>query len=220
MLGYGVPQQGTAAFVLVWAALGVVVGATMLVAAARSLRLTSLSRTQAAVSVLVTAVAFALLAVRFGPSTALGPGTALAVVGPPLALVDIAERRLPSPLTLAGFVLGSGALILMATVSRDPGVLVLAALMAVAVGGCYLALAILSAGGLGAGDVKVAALTGLLLSPAGWWGVLVASAITWLSAAIAALALRAVRRGRLDETVPLGPFLVAGAMIGTLCITS
>ena len=206
------------AFILAWAVLGVVVGAAMLVPTAIALRPASSGGARAAVSMVVTAGAFALVAARFGPSAAIGPGTVLAVVGPPLALVDLAQRRLPSSLTIAGFVLGGGALTVMAAASRDLQILARAVVISVVLGACYLALAMLASGGLGAGDVKVAALIGLLLAPVGWRAVLVASTVTWVSAAVAALILRAVQHDRADETVPLGPFLVAGAMVGALDI--
>jgi leader peptidase (prepilin peptidase)/N-methyltransferase len=231
MPGSNAPPSTMAGFVLLWAVLGAAVGVVMLVPAARTMRRETLSTIAAAVSVLATAAAFGLVALRFGPTAAIGPGTVVAMVGPPLAVVDLAERRLPWSLTLAGLLLGGCAVIVVATVSHDLAFLASAALMSITVGACYLALALVSTDGLGAGDVKLAALVGLLLSATGWWSVLLASAVTWLLALLAAVVLRVRQRGAAvvlrvrqrgaaDGTVPLGPFLVAGTLVGALDLTS
>lgn len=210
------PPTFPGAFVVAWTLLGAVVGLLMLGPARRELRQATLAPTVATVSVITSAVAFALLALRFGPSVEIGPGSALAVVGPPLVVVDALERRLPFSLTVMGFVLAFGAAGVAVVTSEDLWPIGAAVTSGAVVGSAYLLLALLAAGGLGAGDVKFAALAGTVLGTTGWSGVLLASLITWLSAAVAALVVRTQRTGPSAVAVPLGPFLFLGTMVSVL----
>ncbi|MBU0711303.1 prepilin peptidase [bacterium] len=66
---------------------------------------------------------------------------------------------------------------------------------------------------MGFGDVKYAALIGLLL---GWKIGLVASAIAFLSAAILFLMLLPFRKIAIGQRIPFGPFLSFGALLGLI----
>src|SRR4051794_5926415 len=116
----------------------------------------------------VFAVVVALLVLRYGLQLGLVPFLALAALGVPLALVDIAEHRLPNRLVLAAGVVVGALLLVVAVVGGDP-----ARLLGVLLGGAglfvlYLVLAVVSRGQVGMGDVKLAAVIGGALGFLGW----------------------------------------------------
>lgn len=165
---------------------------------------------------LVTAGLFGCLAWRVGPTFDLLPYSVLGAVGVALGVIDVLERRLPSGLVYPGIV-GVGALLAASAVlhSRCPDLLRALAAMAV-LAAFYLVLALASDGGLGAGDVKLGGLLGLALGWTSWSALLVGVFLGWSLAAVARLALRLTRRIGRDSTMPLGPFLLAGAFVGVL----
>lgn len=70
-----------------------------------------------------------------------------------------------------------------------------------------------SRGGMGFGDVKMAALLGLA---AGLRGSLVGLVVTTLAGGLAAALLLLTRRLRLGQTMPYGPFLAIGGIVALL----
>lgn len=121
------------------------------------------------------------------------------------------EQRLPSTLTYAGTASVAALLITSAALdSRWPdlvrALLGLAVLMA-----CYFGLALIFAGDLGAGDVKLSGLLGLVLGWQSWSAVVTGTFFGWLAAALAWVVLRALGRREQHATLPLGPFLLTGA---------
>ncbi|MBR1886003.1 MAG: prepilin peptidase [Schwartzia sp.] len=74
-------------------------------------------------------------------------------------------------------------------------------------GGPLLAIRMLSRGGLGGGDVKLAAAGGLWL---GWQGALLALALAAWSGGLAAIFLLASGKKRRRDSVAFGPFLAFG----------
>jgi leader peptidase (prepilin peptidase)/N-methyltransferase len=162
---------------------------------------------------LVTALAFGVLAGRFGLQFDLLPYSVLAALGVMLGLIDLIEQRLPSALIYSGVAL-IGALLATAAVAQSrgtefgralTGMVVLAAL--------YLVLAVASRGGLGAGDVKLGGLLGLALGWLSWSALLAATFLGWLAAALAWLVLCSIGRRPNDSALPMGPFLLLGAFV-------
>jgi leader peptidase (prepilin peptidase)/N-methyltransferase len=161
----------------------------------------------------VTGVLFAALAWRFDAHFDLIPYSFLAAVGVALGVIDMIERRLPSQLVLSGLAtVGASFAISAALYSTTPSLLRALAGMAV-LAGFYLALALVSRGGLGAGDVKLGGLLGLALGWLGWSTLLTGTLLGWLAAAIAWIVLRTTRRWTRDSLLPMGPFLLLGALI-------
>lgn len=134
------------------------------------------------------------------------------VLGVLLAAVDLRCLRLPDPLVAALALLLCPPLAVAALVAGEPGRLGRAALVAVLVGAGYLVLAL--AGGVGFGDVKVAAVLGFLLGFAGWPAVVIGLVAPQLVNGPIALAMLA--RGQIHRraALPFGPALFAGALIG------
>ena len=126
---------------------------------------------------------------------------AVSLFGIPTCICDIRERRLPDWLTISAFITGGAAWVL--TSRGTWWEMVGAAGM-----GFFIPLVarLVTSGGLGWGDVKLA--TGLALF-VGWPGILTALGVS------AVLALTGVVVGgfnRYEAGVPFGPFLIGGAV--------
>jgi leader peptidase (prepilin peptidase)/N-methyltransferase len=167
---------------------------------------------------LLTAILFGILAWHFGPHFDLLPYSGLAAIGVALAVIDVIEQCLPSALVYTGLTV-VGALLAMSTVlhSAMSGLLSALAGMAVLVV-FYLVLALVSRGGLGAGDVKLGGLLGLALGWLGWPALVAATFLGWCAAAVVWLVLRVARRRVRDSLLPMGPFLLAAALF-VVCMT-
>lgn len=131
-----------------------------------------------------------------------------------LSTIDIVVRRLPTPLITAT---ATAVVLLLATgaaLTRRPPFVGVPVLAAVVLGGCYLLLATLGASSAGMGDVRLAALTGLLLGTAGWHTVLYGALIPYLLAAPFALVAHRRHASAVGPAhIPFGPFLVTGALL-------
>lgn len=137
-------------------------------------------------------------------------GLALIALLVPVALIDVRRRIIPNRLTAAGSVVA----LALAAASADPGVVTERLLAGAGAGGFLLAAALVRPGGMGMGDVKLAAVLGLFLGPAvaiALLTALVAGALAgaWALARQGAAAARAA-------TIPFGPFLALGAAVAWL----
>ena len=167
--------------------------------------------------VLGTGLAFAVMALRFGPSPPLPAFCYLAGIGVPLAMIDARTQRLPNALTLPSYPVALVLLGLAAVLLPGGGRDFLSALLGMALAwGVFLLQVLLYPAGLGWGDVKLSGLLGLYL---GWFGIsaLVAGLfLGYLLAAITGVALIATRRASRKSRLPFGPFLLIGAFVAVL----
>lgn len=126
------------------------------------------------------------------------------------SLVDLHDRIIPNELVLFG--LGAGAILLFAAPYPDKGWL--GGLLGGALGfGILLLIALIAKGGMGMGDVKLAAVIGLFLGLK-WVGM--GLVFAFLAGGLISgllLLLRVV--GRKDH-IPFGPWLALGAVITAL----
>ena len=141
---------------------------------------------------------------------------ALAFVCVVLAVIDARTRLLPNRITYPAFPVILGLLLVASVGLGDLGRLARGLLAALAVGGFFLALALISPRGMGLGDVKLAPTLGLAL---GWlsWGAVAFGVFTGFLlgglAGLAAIGLLGLNRKSL---LPFGPWLVTGALLGVL----
>jgi leader peptidase (prepilin peptidase)/N-methyltransferase len=77
----------------------------------------------------------------------------------------------------------------------------------------FLLIAILSRGGMGLGDVKMAALMGIML---GFPSVLVAIFVAVIAGGITAILLLVTRKKGRKQAIPFGPFLALGTMLALI----
>jgi leader peptidase (prepilin peptidase) / N-methyltransferase len=159
---------------------------------------------------LATAALFVAAALRFRGiyvSAIMGPflGVLLAV-----ALIDAEHRIVPNAVVYPSLILFSAAVLVGAVLGRGLS-LSGAGLGLLLFGIGTLAVALVRPGGLGMGDVKLAALMGLVLGSLGLRFVAVAAGLGILLGGIGGLAALAAGHSR-KSTIPFGPYLAAGAI--------
>ncbi|WP_300015835.1 prepilin peptidase [Pseudonocardia sp.] len=160
-----------------------------------------------------TGLAAGVLALRFTGIELLAFGL-LAGAGVVAAAIDVVERRLPRRLVVPGLGVLGGLLTVEAAGTGRWENLLTALTAAATVGLAYLLVALASNGGLGSGDVTFGALLGMAMGWQGWATVVTGTAVAWLGAAALLLVLRCV--GRRPRAIPMGPFLLGGALAALL----
>jgi len=136
----------------------------------------------------------------------------LIVFGYIAAILDIKEKKIPNSLVLA--MLASWVLIMVPKlfIDTDAAVVLLAdsAIGLVVGGGIFLLVYIISRKGLGGGDVKFMAATGLHL---GLSGILTAMFCGTVLAALTGGMLILLKKIGRKDAIPLAPFLYVGILI-------
>ncbi|SDE92725.1 leader peptidase (prepilin peptidase) / N-methyltransferase [Blastococcus fimeti] len=165
---------------------------------------------------IVAAVLFAAVGLRFGWSPDLPAWVWFVAVGLLLAVIDLREKLLPNRILLPATVVAAGLLTLAAALD-DTWPDLLRALLAGAVAfAVLLVMALLAPTGLGMGDVKLAALLGLVLGWFGWSAVVLGFLLGFVLQAVVGLALLAVRRAGRRTELPFGPALLTGTLAAVL----
>jgi len=162
---------------------------------------------------LVTALVLAVIAARVTSGWELAALAWLALIAVPLAFIDIAVQRLPDLLTISAF---TGTLVLLAAAdgaAHQPWLLIRAVIGAAALAGFYLALWLVFPDQLGLGDVKLAASIGLVLAWGSWSELFLGALAGALLGAVYARVLSARRGAGGPVYLPLGPFLLLGALV-------
>jgi leader peptidase (prepilin peptidase) / N-methyltransferase len=146
----------------------------------------------------------AVLAHRSAAGIALSVVLILLVV--PAALIDLEHRIIPNKITALGAVLA-----LVIGLALDPAGEPERLIAGAAAGGFLLLAALAYPGGMGMGDVKLAAVMGLFLGRAVAPAILIALLAGVLVGAVV-IARKGTREGR-KTAVPFGPFLALGALV-------
>ena len=139
---------------------------------------------------------------------------ALFVIACRLVVIDIRTHRLPNRIvlpTLAALVVLGGA---DAIVTGESTAMVRAAGGMLILGGFYAALRLLSREGMGGGDVKLAALIGLVLGWHSWQALAVGAASAFALGALFAVSLMLLRRANGSTRIAFGPWMILGALLG------
>jgi len=136
----------------------------------------------------------------------IGLSVALILIVVPAALIDLEYRIIPNKIT------GLGAVLALAIgLALDPAGEPERLIAGVAAGGFLLLAALAYPGGMGMGDVKLAAVMGLFLGSAVAPAVLIALLSGVLLGAVV-IARKGTHEGR-KTAVPFGPFLALGAIV-------
>lgn len=141
---------------------------------------------------------------------------ALLGVGAVLAVIDARTHRLPDRIVLPTLAALPALAAVDALATGEPQSLIRALGGGVVLGGIYAGLRILSRAGLGGGDVKLAAVIGVVLGWHGWTALLIGAASAFVLGALYALALMALRRADRTTRIAFGPWMIAGAILGVL----
>lgn len=164
----------------------------------------------------VTAVACAAFAARFGSALSLLAFLLLAVLGVQLARIDVALHLLPNPLVLMLLAGGLLLLLLPGIFAKQSDDFLRAVLGAVIFFAGYLVLGLISPGGIGMGDVKLAAPVGLYLGYLGWSHLLYGGLVGFVLNGIVTVFVLG-RKGRNKATeVAHGPSMLGALMAVTL----
>lgn len=160
---------------------------------------------------LVEALTAALCAgavLAHGSASTIALSIALILIVIPAALIDVEHRIIPNELTALGAVVAL-ALGLALDSSGEPQRLIAAA----GAGGFLLLAALAYPGGMGMGDVKLAAVIGLFLGRAVAPAILIALLCGVLVGA-SIIVRKGTHAGR-KTAIPFGPFLAFGAVVAT-----
>lgn len=134
-----------------------------------------------------------------------------------LAVIDQDVHRLPDRITKPLYPILAIALAVPALVEWDGGAY-LRALTGAAVGfGVYFLLAIIGQGSLGWGDVKLAGVLGMALGWVSWVALVIGLLAGLFLGAAFGLVMVVLRRLTRKDFIPLGPFLIVGA-VATLVV--
>lgn len=153
----------------------------------------------------VEAAAGALLVavwLRGGSWTDLLAGSVFVLALLAIFFIDLAHHIVPNAITYPGIALG---LVLAAGQGRIADAL----LSGLAAGLFFFVVAIASRGGMGGGDVKLAAMLGAFL---GWPAIAVALLIAFTTGAVGGLVLIASGRRSRKDPIPFGPSLAVGGI--------
>jgi leader peptidase (prepilin peptidase)/N-methyltransferase len=140
-------------------------------------------------------------------------GVVLILLLVPAALIDLEHRIIPNKITALGAVLALG-IGLALDPSGEPERLIAGA----AAGGFLLLAALAYPGGMGMGDVKLAAVMGLFLGKGVAPAILIAL-LTGVGLGIAVIARKGSHEGR-KTAIPFGPFLALGGLVAVFAGSS
>lgn len=126
------------------------------------------------------------------------------------AYVDLQDRIIPNELVIFGLGFGLIAMLALPRLTWGPAEALTGGLTGF---GLLFGLALAVRGGMGLGDVKLAAVIGLFL---GWPWVLMGLVMGFLSGGLVAGGLMAARRVGRKDVIPFGPFLALGAALTAL----
>ena len=165
---------------------------------------------------LLTAVVFALMALRFGYSAALPAYLYLGAIGVALAFIDLDTKRLPDKLTLPSYAVALVLLAVPAVVEGAWGSWLRALLGGLALGAFYFILWFVYPSGMGFGDVKFAGVLGIYLGWLSWATVAVGAFLGFLLGGVVGVLLLVTRRATRKTGIPFGPFMIVGALLAVL----
>ena len=140
----------------------------------------------------------------------------LAVVGIRLIVIDARTHRLPNRIVLPTL----GAVVVLAVVDglvTGEGERMLRSLLGgLILGGFYALMRVMSRQGVGGGDVKLAAVIGVVLGWHGWATLLVGAFAAFLLGSLYAIVLMALRRADRSTRIAFGPWMIIGAALAVV----
>jgi leader peptidase (prepilin peptidase) / N-methyltransferase len=128
-----------------------------------------------------------------------------------ISVIDIRTKKIPNRLVYPALLSSAGLLVVASLWGADVD-LVRSAGGFLALGGGFLLIALIVPKGMGMGDVKLAALIGLVLGSQGLALVGVAAGAGILIGGVGAVTAMVAGASR-KQAIPFGPFLAAGALV-------
>lgn len=164
---------------------------------------------------IVTGLLFGAMAARFGVHWETAAFVVLVGALVPLSVIDLRTRRLPRELIYVAGGLGAPILVVAALVADEPQRIWWAAVGAGGALAFFLALYLGWRGGMGDGDVRLAALLGMYLGWIGLAHVPVGLFLGFLAGSIVGVVAIARGGGR-KTALPFGPFMAIGAVVAMI----
>jgi leader peptidase (prepilin peptidase)/N-methyltransferase len=175
-----------------------------------------------------TALFFIIVTAAFVPTLALADGAAetissllvlvaflyLAAISIALTLIDLDTHTLPNRIVLPAYLVLAPLLAGAGILAGNGSALISAAIGGGALFALYFAAAVLYAGGMGFGDVKLAGILGLSLGFLGWGPLVVGAFAAFFLGGLFGIVLILLRRAKKGTGIPFGPWMLAGAWIG------
>lgn len=162
---------------------------------------------------LACTVLFVAMGLRFPSSWALPAYLVLAAACLAGSVIDLEHMLLPNRLVYPSTAMAAGLLTVAAAIDGDWARLGKALLGAVLASGALLLLALLRAGAMGGGDVKLALLLGLCLGWLGLGHVALGLFLGFLFGSVTGIVLVATKVRGMKQHFPFGPFLAAGTLV-------
>jgi leader peptidase (prepilin peptidase)/N-methyltransferase len=160
---------------------------------------------------LSTSILFGLLAWRTGFHTELLAFSCVALTSVPLMAIDFAELRLPTRLIWPTCLVTLAILTVAAAGNHDGQALLRAVTGMLALPTAYLVLALATRGGFGSGDVRLAAVVGLVLAWRSWPALATGTMLALALACVTGLVKIALGRASRSAPIPYGPAMITGA---------
>ena len=164
-----------------------------------------------AVGVLCAAIAVQLLN-QFSFSWELFAYGLMCAVCVEQSLIDITTHRLTRSVTLRAAFIGGPLLSIAAVVNNQPGKIGVMALSFTATLLTFMALSLASKRGIGAGDVRLAAVLAMFLGYLGAQYVVQSLALGFMLGGIVALSLLISRKATRTTRIAFGPYICIGAI--------
>lgn len=130
-----------------------------------------------------------------------------------ITFIDLDFQIIPDAITLPGIVMGlvAGSMLLPDPLARDSLLGFRNAAIGLATGGgLFYAIAVISRGGMGGGDIKMMAMVGALM---GWKSVFLTVFLGSLTGAVFGIFLMITQGKGRKTKIPFGPFLALGTII-------
>ncbi len=131
-----------------------------------------------------------------------------------LTLIDLDTRRLPHAVTGTALVVGAALFVGACLAGAEWAALLRAAVGAASLFAFYSTLRLIRPDGMGGGDVRLAAVVGLMLGWLGWGPLLVGAFAAFVFGGVVGIALMARGRAGRRTAIAFGPWIVVGAWFG------
>ena len=140
----------------------------------------------------------------------------LVIFGVPLAIIDLKLHRLPDILTGSLFLLVASVELIHAVAYQDYARLFPSLLGATLFSAFYLAIMIISRGGMGMGDVKLSASLGLISGYCGLHTALISCFAAFGLGSVVGIVLMVFGKAGSKTAIPFGPFMIVGQALSLL----
>lgn len=199
-----------------WALVGLATGATLVPTSRNLMHEPPRPRTLYAVAPGATATLFGLLAWRPSDWPHLLSDSAFAALAVPLAIIDILERRLPTPLVYTAYATTASTCATAVLLAGEPEIAYRTAIGASGTLTVYLATALAHPGDLGAGDVRLAGAIGMILAWHSWPSLITGTALAAALGGLLALTMLATHHATRQTHIPAGPPMLLGTLAALL----